>query len=337
MRIASIKKAVIKMRELEPLQSVSTNISTALTPDFYILHYKEILPMYISHGRPSKDTLSTYFSAINQFLAWCKSGNAHPLYLQDLQLRMYQKILTDNGYKDDSIAVKIIAVRLFYEVALKLKLIAENPCKDITTSSSFAQDERIRFYSTEQIKSICDFFKDEKSDFVRLRNITAVYLMAVEGLRCVEVHRANREDIDFDLGIMQIRGKGHGRQIFPCYDTLNMIKAYLAACPPISEIGKEDDFTPLFLSNAKFTRYNRISRDGLRYVLNKALKSLGLKVEGSSCHILRHSCGTNLYAVKKDLRLVQDVLGHRDPKTTARYAHLANRIDNRGTEAIVPR
>lgn len=328
------------MRDLTTLNNaqISNLTDTSLiTPDYYVLHYKEFIPMYISRGRPSEDTLTTYFSSINQFLRWCKSSNAHPLYLGDYQLRMYQRILNDNGYKDDSVAVKIIAIRLFYEAAVKLKLIENNPCKDIVTGSSFAQDEMIRYYSTGQIQSICDYFKGEEDDFVRYRGMLAVYLMAVEGLRCVEVHRANREDINFELGIMQIHGKGHGRQIYPCEETFNVLKKYLDACPEKSLIGKEGNVTPLFLSNAKFTRYKRISRDGLRFVVNKALKSCGIKVDGASCHILRHSCGTNLYAAKKDLRLVQDVLGHRDPKTTARYAHLNNRLTNRGTAAIAPK
>lgn len=328
------------MRELTPLGGAGLTTpmdSSVLTPDYYVMHYKEFIPMYISRGRPSADTLVTYISAINQFLHWCQASNMHPLYLRDYQLRSYQRILTENGYKDDSIAVKIIAVRLFYEVAFKLKLVEENPCKDIVTSSSFAQDEMIRYYTNEQIQAISDYFDEEKDEFLRLRGKAAVYLMAVEGLRCVEVHRANREDINFELGIMQIHGKGHGRQIYPCEETLKVIKDYINACPEKDKIGREGNFTPLVLSNTNFAKYKRISRDGLRYILNKALKSRGIKISGASCHILRHSCGTNLYAANKDLRLVQDVLGHRDPKTTARYAHLHNRLSNRGTSAIAPK
>lgn len=55
---------------------------------------------------------------------------------------------------------------------------------------------------------------------------------------------------------------------------------------------------------------------------------------GLSCHVFRHSCGTNLYAETKDLRLVQDTLRHRDPKVTARYAHLTGRLEHRSTSVI---
>ena len=38
-------------------------------------------------------------------------------------------------------------------------------------------------------------------------------------------------------------------------------------------------------------------------------------------HLLRHTALTRLYDATKDIRLVQDVAGHDDPKTTAIYAH----------------
>lgn len=40
---------------------------------------------------------------------------------------------------------------------------------------------------------------------------------------------------------------------------------------------------------------------------------------GSSAHCLRHWFGSQLYAKTKDIRLVQEMLGHADPKTTAIY------------------
>ena len=75
--------------------------------------------------------------------------------------------------------------------------------------------------------------------------------------------------------------------------------------------------------------------DGLR-VMNEALKLAGLKKAGASCHVLRHSCGTNLYANTKDLRLVQETLRQRNPAIAARYAHVQDRLTNRRTANITP-
>ncbi|WP_370582864.1 tyrosine-type recombinase/integrase [Paracoccus sp. NBH48] len=40
-------------------------------------------------------------------------------------------------------------------------------------------------------------------------------------------------------------------------------------------------------------------------------------------HMLRHSCGFALANRGYDLRLIQDYLGHRDPRHTARYTRTA--------------
>ena len=40
-------------------------------------------------------------------------------------------------------------------------------------------------------------------------------------------------------------------------------------------------------------------------------------------HMLRHSCGFALANRRHDLRLIQDWLGHRDPRHTTRYTRTA--------------
>jgi integrase len=53
------------------------------------------------------------------------------------------------------------------------------------------------------------------------------------------------------------------------------------------------------------------------------LRKAGLKRPGVSNHALR-TAGTLGYLHTGDLRAVQDFLGHADPRTTAKYAHVVD-------------
>ena len=317
--------------------------SDAITPEHFIKHYEEYIRRYVSKGRPSMDTMNTYRYAINQFLRICEKANRSPLSFNESNILAYRDILynrpynkeTGAHYSAESISIKMIALRLFFRTAQKLGFIKNNPCENIEIGNVEHPDD-LEWYSIEEIGKICKAFDDEKSPFLKYRNITIVYLMGVEGLRNIEVQRMNCQDINWDGGLIRIKGKGHLRTIYPSKDTFKYMTIYQQLCPDDKSIKSDGYDTPFILSDSNRNEYGRITRNGLRYVLNKVLNKINLKKKNQTCHILRHSCGTNLYAATKDLRIVQEVLGHQDPKVTARYAHVVQMAENSATNKIAP-
>lgn len=311
-----------------------------ITPDYFLTHYAEFIPRVIAKGNPSSDTMRHYCNQIDFFIRWCIAHERHPLAMNEYQVLMYREFLLNRQYKPDSIQVMLAAIRAFYAAARKIDLIKVNPAADVEAPSiGGSTDALLHFYTPQQMNEIIHIFDEDTDAFTKNRNKLILYLMGVEGLRNIEVHRACVEDINWDAKAIMIRGKGtKGRMepIYPCEETFVLIEEYLNAIPNSHAIKKDGVLTPLILSSSNRNFMGRISRNGIRSIMNKALEACDLKHPGYSCHVFRHSCGTNLYQETKDLRLVQDILRHRDPKVTARYAHVADRLSKRYTSRLVP-
>lgn len=66
-----------------------------------------------------------------------------------------------------------------------------------------------------------------------------------------------------------------------------------------------------------------MTRQAVNYLVASAAARAGLT--GVHPHTLRHSCGFALADKGHDLRLIQDYLGHRDPRHTVHYTRTNGR------------
>ncbi len=133
-------------------------------------------------------------------------------------------------------------------------------------------------------------------------------LAAYAGLRCCEISRLRRDDIIGDASVILVVGKGQHERLVPLHPR---IAATLADYPMPAKNGR------LFLrpSGGPYTPA-KVSQVGNAY-----LRSVGVT---STMHQLHHWFGTRTYAAERDLRVVQELLGHQSPSTTAIYADWSN-------------
>jgi site-specific recombinase XerD len=92
-------------------------------------------------------------------------------------------------------------------------------------------------------------------------------------------------------------------------DELRAIKRYIKT--------RNDSLPWLFLSE----RRQPMTRQSVNYIVSSAGQRAAL--DAVHPHMLRHSCGFYLANQGYDLRLIQDYLGHRDPKHTVHYTRVA--------------
>jgi len=143
-----------------------------------------------------------------------------------------------------------------------------------------------------------------------LRNRLMVELAYGSGLRRIELARLNIEDVDQDARTVRVLGKGDRERIVPVTDkALEVMRAYLA-CRPVAR-------GPLFISFMG----RRMQAASTYYIIRDA--------SGIRPHLWRHACATHMLAAGCNLRVIQELLGHKRLTTAVVYTHIT-REDLRG-------
>ncbi len=309
--------------------------TSSLTPnpnDFKIC-FAQFLNVDVAAGNASTDTLKNYACQTKKYLDWCQEFGVNPLTATQSDIKQYRRWLIEvKKYKPATISLKLIVVRRLYAAAVKKGLILTNPAIGVTPpSESRDPAERITYLERPEVHHLLGAIPNDSS-VASLRDRFLVAVMILEGCRTIEMHRLSIQDIvrrGDDIGL-RVNGKRSIRVVPLIPDLVTLLERYLEA-RKLS--GKELLIldSPLVISVACNNYGHRLSRRSIQRVIDKYLNATGLKhTEGRtlSAHSLRHTAGTLALRTGSDLRQVQDLLGHADPRTTAIYAHVGDRWSN---------
>jgi len=139
-------------------------------------------------------------------------------------------------------------------------------------------------------------------------------LMYGSGLRASEICTLEIQAINFEEGIVRVRGKGSKDRIVPVgRRALAAIRDYLSE-DGRPRLAKPKTGSALFIS----TWGKAISRKTLWVFLQEMVRRAGIDKKIHP-HQLRHAFATHLLANGADLRVIQEMLGHADIGTTQIY------------------
>lgn len=232
--------------------------------------------------------------------------------LQDV--RIFLGELTERELSRNTISRKISSLRAFYQFLLKNHVVAENPFSYIHLKKKTLRLPR--FFYEKEMEALFQTVKGDKPlDF---RNEALLEVLYGTGIRVSECRGISIKDIDFDLSVVLIHGKGNKERYVPFGHYASVaIEEYLEKCRSVlmAKYHKEHDY--LFVNHYG----DQISVSGIEYVLNQIIKKSSLTADIHP-HMLRHTFATHLLNNGADMRTVQELLGHASLSSTQIYAHV---------------
>lgn len=299
--------------------------------DDFLDSFAHFLNVDVAAGDAAPDTLKNYACQTKKYLDWCRQLGINPCAATRDDIKEYRRWLIEQKYKPATIAFKLIVVRRLYAAAVEKGLILSNPAIGIKPPRECRDPaERITYLEQPEIPHLLSAIPTDLS-VAHTRDRLLVAVMVMEGCRTIEMHRLSIKDIvrrGQKVGL-RVKGKRSLRIVPLTPDLVKLLELYLEARQQAGDELTPD--TPLFISVARNNYGNRLTRRSIQRIVDKYLTATDLKHTPGrtiSAHSLRHTAGTLALRTGSDLRQVQDLLGHADPRTTAIYAHVGDRWEN---------
>ena len=286
-------------------------------------------------------TEQSYVYYITDFIRF--HGRKHPRELGLEEVRAYLTDLAVNQNVSASTQNVALSALLFL-----YKTVLENP---LLENIEAIRAKRTKYLPTvltrEEVQAIL-----AHTDGVHHLILSLLY---GTGMRLMEGLRLRVKDIDFARGEITVReakGNRERKTMLPAklVDGLHRQLEYAKA---LHDLDLAEGYGEVEMPNALAHKYpsaatswawqyvfpaaqrsrdprtGRIGRhhileDGVQRAMKKAMRAATI-YKHASVHTLRHSFATHLLELGYDIRTVQELLGHKDVKTTMVYTHVLNR------------
>lgn len=258
-------------------------------------------------------TLSAYAGDLRDLWIWLRTQ--HKRSWDELtfeRITQYMHDLDKRGLAVSSIARHVATIRVFCRFMAANKMINGDPAELLTQPSTWKTLPGV--LSPSQMDDLLR--APHPSDSLYLRNVAMLELLYAGGLRASEISDLTCDGVHDELSVVRVMGKGRKERIVPIgAPALDAVRAYLR--DQRSQLLREDKRTNHLLLSRTGSPITRIV---VWQIVTKLAHRVGL--HNVHPHTLRHSFATHLLAGGADLRVVQELLGHSNIKTTQIYTHV---------------
>lgn len=260
---------------------------------------------------------SVHHRDIESYLSWARThrqNGVRALARKQAAIRSFYRYMLREDMITKDITVKLDQIQFSQKLPKALEPDQIADLTDILETGAGLSDGQLKYHTYT-----------EKRDYV-------IFLIFIgTGLRLSELCNLNLQSIDFSKGSFEIVRKGNKESnIYFNQEIATALINYIELERPRYAFKNSE---ALFLS----MQGNRMSKRAVQDLIKKymlALRSLGHYTEGFSAHKMRSTFATLLLRETDNLAIVQDALGHTDPRTTRIYAKVLDEQLRRAAELI---
>ncbi len=256
--------------------------------------------LWMKNKRYSDNTIKTYSEAVRVFLRFYRTKSISTIDNDDL-VHFNNEYILKNKYSSSYQNQVVNALKLFFRIVDQKHLDPEQLHRP-------RRRKRLPIVlSKKEVKTILDVT-------VNLKHQCMLSLIYACGLRSGELINLKPVDIDSSRNLVLIKNaKGKKDRIVPLSQKLlTLLREYFRKYKPSIY---------LFEGSEKGKPYSYRS---LEIVLKKSAEKANIS-KSVTLHVLRHSYATHLLESGTDLRYIQELLGHKNSKTTEIYTHVSTK------------
>ncbi len=249
-------------------------------------------------------------------------GSIGPAEVQRYKAAKLEDTTRGRRIKPKTVANHLITLSSIFATAMQWELAARNPVRSVKLPKPGVESEVERAWTVEQARRFLGVVQRQEPQWLPL-----FWFAMRTGLRLGELAALTWDDVDFERGLVFVRAsltRGHlrypknGRKREEPLPTelVSMMRQHMAAASGSRVFAARDG--------------RELTRDRIKSVFYRCIRDA--QVPRIRFHDLRHTFGKHLASYSgASQRVMQELMGHADPRSTKRYTG----VDSRDKRAAV--
>lgn len=265
-----------------------------------LMAFRQWIAADVANGNPSPSTRRCYLADLRHYLNWLEIRDATFDAVGPTELRAYIDHLT-TAYADSTVLRKLSTLRRFYDLAYVHRMIEYNPTVELEVPDCDRDNgQQTAQISQKKLHRLLTIPDPNKPRGIRDRLI--LVLMVAHRLRVGEIHRLNVDDIDKEADGTVVLYLRRAKSVIELDDvTARLTQRWITVRCLYSSPDSRALFIAMHWSSGVKPPGFRISKRGIRQVVDGYLKDIDAKRPGVSCHALRQSGAVCGYHAGPDL------------------------------------